>query len=159
MGRRLRRGARSCARAGLLLLALWLPGLAAAQLLTEVMVTTAIMATFDTGVRFPSGSLAAVGADVDRLIARVPGSVEWTRWEAYTARGIAAHLQDAFVHQVATSFAVAGYFESQRSETTTSFAGQEERHLRIVFEGDSGSRLLYLIRAGQELVWLTAAQR
>lgn len=142
-----------------MLLALGLPGAASAQLLAEVMVTTAVLATFDTSVRFPSGSLSAVGADADRLIARVPGSADWTGWEVYTARGIASNLQDAFAHQIATAFAVAGYFESARSETDVTFAGQSERHTRIVFEGDTGSRLLYLIRAGQELVWLTAAQR
>lgn len=148
---------RSWKRAAAMLLALGLPGVASAQLLAEVMVTTAIMATFDSSVRFPSGSLSAVGADADRLIARVPGSQDWTQWEVYTARGIAANLQDAFVHQIATAFAVAGYFESQRSETDVNFAGQAERHTRIVYQSDSGQRLLYLIRAGQELVWLTAA--
>lgn len=151
--------ARSWTRAAAVLLALGLPGAASAQLLAEVMVTTAILATFDANVRFPSGSLSAVGADADRLIARVPGSADWAGWEVYTARGIATNLQDAFVHQIATAFAVAGYFESARSETDVTFAGQAERHTRIVFEGDTGSRLLYLIRAGQELVWLTAAQR
>lgn len=150
---------RAATRVAALLLTLGLPGAASAQLLTEVMVTTAIMATFDTNVRFPSGSLSAVGTDADRLIARVPGSADWDGWEVYTARGIAANLQDAFVHQIATGFAVAGYFESARSETEVTFAGQTERHMRIVFEGDTGTRLLYLVRAGQELVWLTAAQR
>lgn len=133
--------------------------MAAAQLLADVMVATAIMATFDTNVRFPSGSLSAAGADADRLIARVPGNQEWTGWEVYTARGVAANLQDAFSYQLATAFALAGYFESERSQTDVTFAGQTERHTRIVFESDAGARLLYLIRAGQELVWLTAASR
>lgn len=146
-------------RAATLLITLTVPGVAAAQLLTEVMVTTAIMATFNSNVRFPSGSLSAVGADADRLIARIPGNADWTGWEVYTARGIAANLQDAFVHQVATAFAVAGYFEGVRSESNVAFGGQNERHTRIEFDGDTDTRLLYVIRAEQELVWLTASRR
>ncbi len=150
---------RALTRTAALLTLLAAPGVAAAQLLSEVMVTTAIMATFNSNVRFPSGSLSAVGADADRLIARIPGNADWTQWEVYTARGIAANLQDAFVHQVATSFAVAGYFEGVRSESQVQFGGQTERHTRIEFDGETDTRLLYVIRAGQELVWLTAAQR
>lgn len=144
---------------GLLLAGTVLAGQARAQLLADVLVTTAISATFDSSVRFPSGSYAAVGVGADALVARVPGAAAWTDWEVYVARGVAANLQTGFVHNVVTSFAVAGYFESERSETSVANGGASEVHTRIVFEGDAGERLLYLVRSGQEVAWLTARSR
>ena len=132
---------------------------ARAQLLADVLVTTAISATFDSSVRFPSGSLSAVGAGADALIRRVPGSSSWTDWEVYVARGVAANLQPGFVHNVATSFALAGYFEAERSESNVMNGGSSEVHTRIVFDGPSGQRILYLVRSGQEVAWLTARSR
>lgn len=132
---------------------------ARAQLLADVLMTTAISPTFDSSVRFPSGSYSAVGAGADALIARVPGSAAWTDWEVYVARGLAANLQTGFVHNIATSFAVAGYFEEQRSEESVVYGGVTEAHTRVVFDGPSGKRLLYLVRAGQEVAWLTARSR
>jgi len=128
---------------------------ARAQLLADVLVASAIAAQFDATVRFPSGSLSAVGVGADRMVARVPGHEEWTDWEVYAARGIAANLQPAFIHQISTAFAVAGYFEQERSETDVG----SELHTRILFASDDGTRLLYLLRAGQEVVWLTARSR
>ena len=132
---------------------------AKAQLLADVLVTTAISATFDNSVRFPSGSYSAVGVGADALIARVPGNDNWTDWEVYVARGLAANLQAGFVHNLATSFAVAGYFEAERAETSVVNGGVNEAHTRIVFDGPTGKRLLYLVRAGQEVAWLTARSR
>ncbi|HZJ10417.1 MAG TPA: hypothetical protein VFD39_12025 [Trueperaceae bacterium] len=137
--------------------ALW--SQARAQLLADVLVSTAISATFDSSVRFPRGSYSAVGAGADALVRRVPGSADWTDWEVYVARGIAANLQAGFVHNISTSFAVAGYFQEDRSETDVVANGVTEVHTRIVFDGPSGKRLLYLVRSGQEVAWLTARSR
>ncbi|HLU83242.1 MAG TPA: hypothetical protein VKZ43_07540, partial [Trueperaceae bacterium] len=93
---------------------MWLSA-AQAQLLADVMVATAISATFDSAVRFPSGSLTAQGPGADALVASVPDAGVWTDWEVYVARGVAANLQPAFAHNVTTAFAVAGYFEAARS--------------------------------------------
>ena len=124
------------------------------------MVATAISATFDSSVRFPTGSLSAVGPGADALVAGVPDSAAWTDWEVYVARGIAANLQPAFVHNIATAFAVAGYFEADRSETSTTTAAGQQVRTRILFEGGGGtSRLLYLIRSDQEVAWLIARSR
>lgn len=131
-----------------------------AQLLADVMVATAISATFDSSVRFPSGSLTAQGPGADALIASVPGSSAWTDWEVYVARGLAANLQTGFVHNVITAFAVAGYFESDRTESTTTTATGQQLRTHILFEGGDGTtRLLYLIRADQEVAWLIARSR
>ena len=131
-----------------------------AQLLADVMVATAISATFDSAVRFPSGSLSAQGPGTETLIAAVPDAHAWTDWEAYVARGLAANLQPGFVHNVVTAFAVAGYFEVDRNESNVASAGGTQAHTRIVFEGmDGTNRLLYLIRSGQEVAWLIARSR
>lgn|SRR5690606_30824575 len=140
-----------------LLLSVWAQ--ARAQLLADVLTATAISATFDSAVRFPSGTYSAVGAGADALVRRVPGSSDWTDWEVYVARGVAANLQPGFVHNVSTSFAVAGYFQEERSEANVSHGGRTELHTRIVFAGPSGKRLLYLVRADQEVAWLTARSR
>ncbi len=138
---------------GLLLLAALASPLAHAQLLADVMVSTAIATEFDPSIHLPSGSLRAVGSGTDAIIARVSDRDRWTGWEVYVARGLASHLQNAYVHQVETAFAVAGFFESDQK---TSKVGAETR-TRIVFEGsDGGKRLLYVIRTSQEVVWLTA---
>lgn len=134
-------------------------GRAQAQLLADVLTATAISATFDSSVRFPSGSYSAVGAGADALIRRVPGSGAWTDWEVYVASGIAANMQAGFVHNISTSFAVAGYFEEERSESTVARPDGTEVHTRIVFDGAAGKRLLYLVRSGQEVAWLTARSR
>ncbi len=135
-------------------------GVANAQLLADVMVTTAISATFDSTVRFPSGSLSAQGPGVDALIASVPDSADWTDWEVYVARGVAANLQPGFVHNVTTAFAVAGYFESERAENSVQTASGPQVRTRILFEGGDGAlRLLYLIRSDQEVAWLIARSR
>jgi len=124
-----------------------------AQLLADVLLSTAIATEFDPGLHLPSGSLRAVGSGTDALIARVSDADRWSGWEVYAARGLAAGLQEDYVYQVATAFALAGFFESGRQTTTV---GPETR-IRIVFEGpDGGERLLYVIRTSQEVVWLTA---
>lgn len=150
-------GPRTVARAGrtvalALALLLAFQAVAHAQLLADVLTSAAIAAEFDPAIRFPRGSLRAVGAGTAALEARVPDRQDWTDWEAYAATGIATGLQAGFIHQVATAFALAGYFESERDETVV---GNETR-TRIVYEGDSGARLLFVIRAPTEVVWLTA---
>lgn len=133
---------------------------ARAQLLADVLMTTAIMAQFDTGVTFPRGTMRAVGDGVGALVARIPGASSWTDWEAYALGGVVASLGTAKVHEISTAYAVAGYFEKERSETTAQGPTGPETHTRIVYVADTGStRLLYLIRAGQEVVWLTARSR
>lgn len=149
-----RRG-RTAVLAGLVLVGLWALPAARAQLLVDVLTSAAIAAEFDPGIHFPRGSLRAVGTGTEALQARVADRQDWTDWEVYAATGIASGLQAGFVHQVATSFALAGYFESARSELVV--GGETRTH--IVFEGDDGARLLFVIRAPQEVVWLTARRR
>lgn len=132
-------------------LALAVVGGVQAQLLGEVMTVVAVSAELNPAVRFPSGSYRVVGNPPPALLARVPDAQQFGSWEAYQARGLAANLQAGFVQQLATSFAVAGYFLESQSETKV----EVETHQCYLFVGDDGGRvLLYLIRTPQELVWL-----
>ncbi|NLG08241.1 MAG: hypothetical protein GX560_03155 [Deinococcales bacterium] len=154
------RFARRLTPLALALVALPLAGLAQAQLLAEVLTVTAISAQFDPSVSLPRGSLRATGAGVDVLLQRVEDAGSWTDWEAYTLGGIAVGLAGAVDQQVTTAFAVAGYFEQERSQRTVQGPAGPETHTRIVYVGDDGGRrLLYFVRAGQEVVWLTARSR
>lgn len=136
-------------------------GLGQAQLLAEVLTTTAIAATFDSGVRFPSGSLRAVGQGVDVLVNRLPGSSQWGDWEAYVARGLAANLRPVFVHNVVTSFATGGYFEESRETRTAQGPAGTETQTKIVFVDMAGvgTHVLYVIEAANEVAWLIGHAR
>ncbi len=141
---------------GLMLLAFAGPT-AHAQLLADVMVTTAIQAQFNSAVSLPRGTMRAMGAGTAALMARVDDASAWTDWEVYTLGGVVMGLSSAVAHEVSTAYAVAGYFEQQRSERTVAGPTGNETHTRIVFLGEAGDlRLLYFIRTGQEVVWLTA---
>ncbi|HZX00462.1 MAG TPA: hypothetical protein VFF10_10395 [Trueperaceae bacterium] len=143
-------------RAALVAAVVGLGSLAQAQLLAEVMTTTAIAASFDSAVRFPSGSLRAVGDGVEDLARRLPGSTQWGDWEAYVARGLAANLKPAFVHNVITSFAAAGYFEDSRETRTVEGPAGSETQTKIEFFDMMGSSMhvLYVIETSDEVVWL-----
>ncbi len=143
-------------RAALVAVVVAFCSLAHAQLLADVLTTTAISATFDSAVRFPSGSLRAVGSGVDALARRLPGSDQWGDWEAYVATGLAASLKPAFVHNIITSFAAAGYFEDSRETRTAQGPTGTETQTKIVFFDMMGSRMhvLYLIETDAEVVWL-----
>ena len=123
----------------------------AAQTLVEVQLVTATALKLDSQIRLPSGSYRAVGQGVERLVAKVRGREGYGRWEAYTAKGIARNLRNAYVHQVANAFAVAGYLLGEQK----TFQVGQERHTRYVFESMDGRRaLLYVIEAPDVLVWL-----
>jgi hypothetical protein len=123
-----------------------------ARTLAEMQLVTATAAQLNPAISLPRGSMRAVG-DASDIIAKVPGNQNYSDWEVYTATGVAANLQPAFVNQVTTSFAGAGYFLSDQSEKTSGTA----THTKYVFVDDVGSEaLLYVIRDGQELIWLIA---
>lgn len=137
---------------GTLAVLVFLPGVAQAQLLGEVMTVAAISAELNPAVRLPSGSLRVVGTPPASLLAKVPDAASFSDWEAYTATGVAASLQPAHVHQITTSFAVAGYFLENTSERTLG----NETHTRYLYSDATGdAALLYVIRTPEEL-WLIA---
>lgn len=145
-----RRSVRSLAAALIVSLSA-LTGGASAQLLAEVATVAAASAQLDPGIRLPSGSFRVLGQVPPSLLASVEGQAAYGEWEAYTARGLAARLFPAHVHQLTNAFAVAGYFQQSRSERVVG----NEKHVRQVFVGEDGrSIVLYVIETPTELVWL-----
>lgn len=142
-----RRSSKGLLLAGLLAFA----GGASAQLLAEVVTVAAASAQLDPGIRLPSGSFRVLGQVPPSLLANLEGAAGYGSWEAYTARGLAARLFPAHVHQLSNSFALAGYFQQSRSEQLV----DDEKHVKQVFVGGDGGRiLLYVIETPTELVWL-----
>ena len=131
--------------------------LAVAQTLVEVTTVTAIVAQLQGAtVQLPSGSLRAMGAGTAAVIARVPDSASWTDFEIYTAQGIAAALEPAFVYGVERDLFMVGF---ERAETTPSQLGATAV-TRVVFAHADGRRaLLTTFRTGREFVWLMARSR
>jgi hypothetical protein len=146
-----RRTTSTLAAALLLTSMLVVGGAASAQLLAEVVTVAAASAQLDSSIRMPSGSYRVLGQVPPTLLAKVEGGGAYRDWEAYTARGLAARLFPAHLHQLTNSFAIAGYFQQSRSERQVG----EERHTKQVFVSpDHGSVLLYVIETADELVWL-----
>ena len=132
-----------------------LAGVGHAQLLAEVVLVPAIASQLFPPMSFPASSLRAQGTGTERIIAKVPDAVAWTGWEVYTATGLAAALEPAFIHNVEVSLSLEGFF---REETSTTQVGPE-LHTRVVFTDGASGALLYLIRVDRELVWLVARSR
>lgn len=119
-----------------------------AQTLVEITTVVAIQSTLDANVKFPSGSYKA-GKGSDQIIARMGDGAKYNL-EVYAAKGVAARLQEGFIQQVLTGFAVAGYFaESPKQKTING-----ETQTRYDLKDDSGNTaVLFVVRKGDELVY------
>jgi hypothetical protein len=125
-------------------------GLALAQTLVEVTAVAAIQSSLVSGVRFPEGSFRA-GRGSEAIIARIPDASRFNL-EVYAARGIASRLHDAFVMQIITGFASAGYLQEGWPRTQQL---EGETRTRYDFRDDSGrAALLFIVRKGDELVFV-----
>lgn len=119
-----------------------------AQTLVEITTVVAIQSTLFSNIKFPSGSFKA-GVGSQEIIARVPGGAKY-KWEVSVAKGTAARLHDAFVHQIATAFATNGFFQE---DLKTQQVSGESRSL-YTFKDDTGqTALLFVVRKGDELVF------
>lgn len=137
-------------RAVLCSFAVSLAAAASAQLLIEVTVVAAASAQLNPAIQLPAGSYRVAGNIPPGLLKKIDGGSGFRDWEAYSARGLAARLFPAHLHQLSNSFAMAGYFEQSRSERKKG----KEKHVSRVFVGDDGSKtLLYVIETADELVW------
>lgn len=133
----------------------WFSGQAAAQTLAEVQMVSAATAQLNPAIRLPSGSYRAVGPGAAAFVARLAPADRrgFGEWEVYEATGLTARLQPAYVHQLTAAFAVAGMYQSSRTEKTVAGA----THTRYVFEDTTGGRvLLYTIRSSDSFIWVLA---
>lgn len=123
--------------------------LASAQLLADVLLSTAIMSDLMPGVRLPSGSFRAQGPGSERFVASLPDATSFDSWEVYTATGILANLQDAFVRDVANGFAVAGLFQSARAERAIG----SHTYTRYLFSDGEREAVLWVVAAERSVTW------
>lgn len=123
--------------------------LAGAQVLADVMLSTAIASQLYPGVHLPSGSLRAEGPGAATFVATLPDVSGFGSWEVYTATGLAANLEPAFVRNVTNAFAVAGLFESERSQRTIDGAV----HTRMVFSDGTDEAILYVVAGNGVVTW------
>lgn len=125
--------------------------LASAQLLAEVTLTSAIASQLYPSVSFPRGSYRADGPGSARFVAALPDVAGFGDWEVYTATGLVARLQPAFVRELATSFAVAGLFQVDRSERLV----DGRTHVRILFSDGSREAIVVVVtdEVSSSVVW------
>ncbi|MER3552936.1 MAG: hypothetical protein C4331_00875 [Meiothermus sp.] len=132
----------------LLLLVMALSLSAFAQTLVEVTTVAAISSTLDSGLSLPSGTFRA-GKGSDAIIARLPDASKFNL-EVYGVRGVTANLQPAFVQQILTNFASAGYLLNNQQQDVVS----GETRTRYNLSDDSGkAAVLFVVRKGSELVY------
>jgi hypothetical protein len=129
----------------LLVLALWGGGLA--QTLVEVTAVAAVASSLDPAIRLPQGSYKA--RSPEPILARFPEARGYAL-EVYAARGLASRLHAAFVQQVLTAFAAAGYFVEAQEEKVVD---GEVRTKYVLKDGLGRPALLLVVRKGDELVY------
>lgn len=132
-----------------LLAVIVLGGLSAfAQTLVEVTNVAAVSSSLDSGLTLPSGTFRA-GKGSEAILARMPDASRFNL-EVYAARGLTANLQPAFVQQILTNFAAAGYLLN--NQETVMVNG--ETRTRYNLSDESGKpAVLFVVRKGNELVY------
>ncbi len=129
------------------LVLLLLGGASLAQALLEATAVAALASSLDPAVRLPTGSYKAKSPEP--LLLRFPEAKGYAL-EAFVAKGIASRLHAAFVQQVLTSFAAAGYFVERQEEKTVD---GEVRSLYLLKDSLGRSAILLVVRKGEELVY------
>lgn len=129
-----------------LLLVLW-TGAALAQTLVEATAVAALASSLDPAVRLPAGSYKA--RSLEPILLRFPEAKGYAL-EAFAAKGIASRLHAAFVQQVLTHLAAAGYFLEGQEEKVV---GGEVRTKYVLKDGLGRTALLLVVRKGDELVY------
>jgi hypothetical protein len=131
-----------------------------AQTAAELLVVTSIIGTLDSSVRLPSGSYQVLNPTLTGQFADLLGA-DKAKYEGYTlylATGLASKLADAYIANLATSFAAAGYFESSRVAVA---APTGETRTRVEYENyDNGKRLMvFMLRKTDTFYYLVARKK
>ncbi len=131
-----------------------------AQTVAELLIVTSIIGTLDSSVRLPSGSYQVLNPTLTGQFADLLGA-DKAKYEGYTlylAKGLASKLADAYVANLATGFAAAGYFETSRLPVA---APAGETRTRIEYENfDNGKRLMvFTLRRSDSFYYLVAKKK
>ena len=131
-----------------------------AQTAAELLVVTSIIGTLDSSVRLPSGSYQVLNPTLTGQFADLLGA-DKAKYEGYTlylAKGLASKLADAYIANLATNFAAAGYFENSRVAVA---APTGETRTRIEYENmDNNKRLMvFTLRQADAFYYLVAKKK
>ncbi|MGC8967811.1 MAG: hypothetical protein ACP5JV_05745 [Thermus sp.] len=118
-----------------------------AQTLVEVTAVAALASSLDPAVRLPQGTYKA--RSPEPILARFPEAKGYAL-ETFAAKGLTSRLHAAFIHQVLTNLAAAGYFlESQEEKVVDG----ETRTKYLLKDGMGRTALLLVVCKGDELVY------
>jgi hypothetical protein len=130
-----------------------------AQTAAELLVVTSIIGTLDSNIRLPSGSFMVANPQITNDFANLLGADKnkFDKYTLYLARGLATKLADAYVHNLETSFAAAGYFQTARVQTKAA----DEARVRYEYENleNGKTMLLFVVRRVDGVYFLVAAKK
>lgn len=130
-----------------------------AQTLAEMVVVTSIIGTLDSSIRLPTGSFQVTNPKYATEFADMLGAdkTKYTNYTLYVATGLAAKLRDAYISNLYNSFAVSGYFESSRNQSTV---GADVR-TRIEFNNPDTNKnlLLFVVQRADRVFFLVGAKK
>ncbi|WP_034341331.1 hypothetical protein [Deinococcus misasensis] len=137
----------------LLALTLMLAPVAMAQTVAEMLVVTSIAATLDSKISVPKGTYGYTNVQYAMNFAKSLGndSARYTDYQLYVATGITTKLAPAFVQQLETNFAAAGYFKT--SGTTSGTTTRSE------FTNDAGKILLLFTSYQKDAVYFLVGRK
>lgn len=124
-----------------------------AQTAAELVVVAALSASLDPSIRLPRGAAYYINPENARRFSAYLGAdaAKYTDYQLYVATGLAAKLGDAYVHNLETGFAAAGYF---RGATTTYKAGPDTV-VRSEFDNGEKTLVLVVVRQGDSVFFLS----
>ncbi len=131
-----------------------------AQTAAELLVVTSIIGTLDSSVRLPSGSFQVLNPTLTSQFADLLGA-DKPKYEGYTlylAKGLASKLADAYIANLTSNFAAAGYFENSRINLP---APSGEVRTRLDYENfDNGKFLMvFTLRKADTFYFLVAKKK
>jgi hypothetical protein len=136
-----------------------LGAVAVAQTLAEMIVVTSIIGTLDSSIRLPTGSFQVTNPKYAAEFADMLGAdkTKYTNYTLYVATGLATRLRDAYISNLYNSFAVSGYFESVRSQSTV---GTDVR-TRVEFNNPDTNKnlLLFVVQRADRVYFLVGAKK
>lgn len=137
----------------LLVLALLITPVAAAQTAVELLVASSLSASLDSAVSLPKGSFSYNNAKYAQDFSKSLGAdaSKYTDYQLYVASGLATKLAAAFVQQLETNFASAGYLKE-----TSSAAGTTTR---AEYVSDEGKILLLLTSYQKNTVYFLVGRK
>jgi hypothetical protein len=129
-----------------------------AQTAMELLTVTSISSTLDSSIHVPAGTSFVNNPKYAQEFSAQLGAEanQYTGFELYVAKGIASRLADAFVIQLETNFAAAGYL---KSDSSSQKVGNEVRTKSMFDDGAGKQMLLYVVKGPGGVYFLVAKKK